>query len=83
MGSRPDDDRGVLDELIGDGRPLLMLAAVMLFLSGVFAIFLSVRREFLPHDVAFLGMTAQASATSRTAASCDSCFTIAWPSAGP
>jgi hypothetical protein len=59
MGSRPDDDRGLLGELIGDGRPLLMLAAVILFLSGVFAIFLAVRREFLPHDVAFLGMTAQ------------------------
>jgi hypothetical protein len=31
----------------------------MLLLSGAFAIFLSYRREFLPHDVAFLGMTAE------------------------
>jgi hypothetical protein len=30
----------------------------MLLLSGAFAIFLSSRREFLPHDVAYLGMTA-------------------------
>jgi hypothetical protein len=54
-----EDERGFLRELIGDGRPPLALTAVMLFLSGAFAIFLSYRREFLPHDVAFLGMSAQ------------------------
>lgn len=54
-----DGDRGLLRELIGDGRPPLTLTAVMLLLSGAFAIFLSFRREFLPHDVAFLGMTAE------------------------
>jgi hypothetical protein len=58
--SASGDDRGLLSELAGDGRSLLMLAAVMLLLSGAFAIFLSVPREFLPHDVAFLGMTAEA-----------------------
>jgi hypothetical protein len=52
-------ERGLVRELIDDGRPLLMLTAVMLLLSGVFAIFLSIRREFLPHDVAYLGMTAE------------------------
>ena len=51
-------DRGLLLELAGDGRPLLALTAIMLLLSGAFALFLSFRREFLPHDVAFLGMTA-------------------------
>ena len=51
--------RGLLRELIGDGRPALSLTAVALFLSGLFAIFLSFRRQFLPQDVAFLGMTAQ------------------------
>ena len=51
-------DRGLLRELIGDGRPLLSLTAVALLLSGVFAIFLSFRREFLPHDVSYLGMSA-------------------------
>jgi hypothetical protein len=55
-----DDDRGLLRELIGDGRPPLTLTAVILFLSGAFAIFLAIRREFLPHDVAFLGMSADA-----------------------
>lgn len=52
------DDRGFIEELVGDGRPLLALTAIMLLLSGSFALFLSFRREFLPHDVAFLGMTA-------------------------
>ena len=55
-----DDDPGLLRELIGDGRPPITLTAVMLFVSGAFAIFLSLRREFLPHDVAFLGMSADA-----------------------
>src|SRR5688572_14034223 len=52
------EDRGLLHELIGDGRPALSLTAVALLLSGVFAIFLSFRREFLPHDVSYLGMSA-------------------------
>jgi hypothetical protein len=55
-----DDDPGLLRALIGDGRPPLTLTAVMLFLSGAFAIFLAIRREFLPHDVAYLGMSAEA-----------------------
>src|SRR5262245_19606828 len=52
-------ERGLLDQLLDDGRPALMLFAVGLFLAGLFALFLSARREFLPHDVAFLGMTAK------------------------
>jgi hypothetical protein len=52
-------DRGLLRELIGDGRPLLSLTAVALLFSGAFAVFLAFRREFLPQDVAFLGMTAE------------------------
>ncbi len=52
------DDRGLLRELIGDGRPALSLTAVALFISGAFAIFVSSRREFLPHDVSYLGMSA-------------------------
>jgi len=51
-------DRGLLRELLGDGRPALSLTAVALLLSGLFAIFLSFRREFLPHDVNYLGMSA-------------------------
>jgi hypothetical protein len=52
------DQRGLVGELIADGRPPLAFTAVGLLLSGAFAIFLATRREFLPHDVAFLGMTA-------------------------
>jgi hypothetical protein len=56
--SHQEGDRGLLRELIGDGRPPLTLTAIALFLSGVFAIFLAFRREFLPQDVAYLGMSA-------------------------
>src|SRR6267142_6233676 len=54
-----DEQRGFLRELVGDGRPALALTAVALFLSGAFAIFLAIRREFLPQDVTFLSMTAK------------------------
>jgi hypothetical protein len=53
------DERGLLRELIGDGVPLLEITAAGLLLCGAFAVFLSFRREFLPHDVAFLGMSAR------------------------
>ena len=50
---------GLLEGLLEDGRPALQLTAVGLLVSGAFALFLSARREFLPHDVAFLGMSAE------------------------
>jgi hypothetical protein len=43
---------------IGDGRPLLILSAVFLVACGVFAIFQAASGHFLPHDTAYLGMTA-------------------------
>lgn len=52
-----DDRRGLLAALIDDGRPLLKLTALCLIGSGLFALFLSATRQFLPHDVAYLGMT--------------------------
>ena len=52
-------EAGFFEQLAEDGRPALMLFAVSLLISGAFAVFLSARREFLPHDVAFLGMTAK------------------------
>lgn len=48
----------LLSVLVEDGRPLLSLTGIALLLSGAFAVFLAVRREFLPHDIAFLGMSA-------------------------
>jgi hypothetical protein len=50
--------QGLVDGLVGDGRPLLSVTGLALWLSGAFALFLSARREFLPHDVSFLGQTA-------------------------
>ena len=49
-----------LSALIGDGRPLIAFTGLALLLSGVFAFFLSATKHFLPHDIAYLGMTAEA-----------------------
>jgi len=53
------DDRGLLNAAIGDGRPLLLLSGLALILAGGFALFLSASKHFLPHDVHYLGMTAE------------------------
>jgi hypothetical protein len=53
------DNAGLLTALIDDGRPLLTFTAIVLILVGLFALFLSATRHFLPHDVAYLGMTAE------------------------
>lgn len=45
--------------LVGDGRPLLAVSGLVLVFAGAFAVFVAARGEFLPHDVAFLGMTPQ------------------------
>lgn len=54
-----DPNRGFAIALIDDGRPLLIFSALCLILAGGFALFLSATRQFLPHDVQFLGMTAE------------------------
>ncbi len=53
------DDRGFLQAVTGDGRPLLVVLALALLLSGLFALFLGATGQFLPHDERFLGMTAE------------------------
>ncbi len=53
------DDRGIPEALLGDGRPLLLLSGLALILAGGFALFLSANKQFLPHDVHYLGMTAE------------------------
>jgi hypothetical protein len=55
-GSDAPDTTGLLSALVGDGRPLLAMVALGLFVSGIFALFLSATGTFLPHDIAFLGM---------------------------
>ncbi|MDB5294559.1 MAG: hypothetical protein JWO31_542 [Phycisphaerales bacterium] len=54
----PADDRGLIEALVGDGRPLVSFTGLALILSGVFALFLAATGHFLPHDEKFLGMTA-------------------------
>jgi hypothetical protein len=52
-----NDNRGLFDALIADGRPLISFTGLCLMLSGLFALFLSITGHFLPQDVQFLGMT--------------------------
>jgi hypothetical protein len=53
------DSRGFFEALVGDGRPLIALTGVCLGLSGGFAILQSTTGHFLPHDEAFLAMSAE------------------------
>jgi len=53
------EDEGFFETLIGDGRSLLVLTALALMASGAFALFQACTGHFLPHDTAYLGMTAQ------------------------
>jgi len=59
MSATTDDNAGLLNALVGDGQPLLSLTGLLLIGFGLFALFLSLTGQFLPHDVAFLGMTAE------------------------
>lgn len=59
MSEKRVDDRGLFQALIGDGRPFLIFTGLSLVLSGAFALFLSATGQFLPHDIQFLGMTAE------------------------
>jgi hypothetical protein len=52
-------DDSFISTLVADGLPLLSLTGVALVGSGLAAFFLSATRHFLPHDIAFLGMTPQ------------------------
>jgi len=58
MNEAGKDSRGFFQALSGDGRPLLTLTGICLIFSGGFALFLAATAHFLPHDIAFLGMTA-------------------------
>lgn len=48
---------GLFALLIGDGRAPLAVVGLALVVAGGFALFVAARGEFLPHDLAFLGMT--------------------------
>jgi hypothetical protein len=47
MAATAEDQRGLLEAVIRDGRPLIRLTAVLLFLFGLFAFFLSATRHWL------------------------------------
>jgi len=51
-------DGGFLAAIVGDGVPLLLATAGGLVLAGGFAMLLAASGEFLPHDIAYLGMSA-------------------------
>ena len=51
-----EDD--LFDAVVGDGRSLLIATALVLMGSGAFASFQAATGHFLPHDTAYLGMTA-------------------------
>jgi hypothetical protein len=54
------DRRGLVEALVGDGRPVLTATGLLLAACGGFALFQSATGHFLPHDVEFLGMDARA-----------------------
>lgn len=56
--SASSDSRGLIEALVSDGTPLIKLTGICLALSGAFAIFQSATGHFLPHDIAFLQMSA-------------------------
>jgi hypothetical protein len=60
MDLRANDHRGLFEVLVGDGRSLLKLTGLALIGSGLFAFFLGATGHFLPHDIAFLGVSADA-----------------------
>jgi hypothetical protein len=54
-----DESEGLVAAVIGDGIPLLLVTAAGLAFAGGFAMFLAASGQFLPHDLAYLGMSAQ------------------------
>lgn len=54
------DQRGLVEALVGDGRPVLTVTGLALAACGGFALFQSATGHFLPHDVEYLGMDARA-----------------------
>ncbi|MES2730630.1 MAG: hypothetical protein V4714_02745 [Bacteroidota bacterium] len=53
------DNRRLWEALAGDGRFFLTFTGLILILSGLFVIIQSITGHFLPHDVSYLGLTAQ------------------------
>ena len=52
------NDIGFFEGVIGDGRPLLTWTGLALIASGLFALYVSAVGQFLPHDIEYLGTSA-------------------------
>ena len=57
--SEAEPDVGFLAALLGDGRSLFKLSALVLMGAGAFVLFQAATGHFLPHDTEFLGMDAK------------------------
>src|SRR5262245_15544694 len=57
--ARGNENHGVIAAVVGDGIPLLLMTAAGLVFAGGFAMFLAASGQFLPHDLAYLGMSAR------------------------
>jgi hypothetical protein len=55
---RTNIDRSLWAALLGDGRPALATVGVALAFAGGLAVYLGFTRQLLPHDLAYLGMSA-------------------------
>ena len=55
--ARAREDRGVIADWLRDGTALLTVAALGLLAAGLFAWFLAVTDQLLPHDLAWLSIT--------------------------
>ncbi len=53
------EDRSVIGGWLADGKGLLTVAAIGLLMAGLFAWFLAVTGQLLPHDLAWLSITEQ------------------------
>lgn len=58
MNSQERSDQSLWNGLLGDGRPALATVGVALAFAGGLAVYLGITRQLLPHDLAYLGMTA-------------------------
>jgi len=52
------EERGLVAVFVGDGRPLLLVGALLLIIAGILAIALTATGYLLPHDAATIGMQA-------------------------
>ena len=58
MRAGEESARGFFATIVGDGIPLLVSSGAALVFAGGFAVFIAATGDFLPHDMHYLGMTA-------------------------